>query len=149
MKRRDSSDTYSVENIKREILVQMSNIQAERQLVTIIGASNRPDILDEALVGRFSLRLHVPPPDTTLKMRLLKLVLNGVKQHLGEDDIECLANDRVLEGASVAYMTDVIHTLSRSQMGLLAEAKYFDKVNDTASFHRASLTSALEDAAER
>lgn len=149
MKRRDSSDTFSVENIKRGILVQMSNIEAERQQVTIIGASNRPYILDEAFVRRFSVRLHVPPPDTTLKMRLLKVVLDGVNQNLSDDDLAYLANNPVLEGASVAHMTDVIHTLSRHRMGLFSRAKYFDKVNDPAFFQIALLTSALEDAAER
>ena len=148
MKRRDSSDTFSVENIKRGILVHMTDIQAKRQLVTIIGASNRPHILDETFVRRFSLRLYVPPPDTTLKMELLKIVLDGVKQNLSDDDIEYLANDRFLEGAPVAHMTDVIHTLLRDHMGLLDEAKYFDKVNDPVPFQIALLTSALEDAAE-
>ena len=100
MKQRDSSDTFSVENIKDGgILIQMSNIQAERRLVTVIGASNRPNILEDVFVRRFSLIWHIPPPDATLKRRLLKIALNGVKQHLGEDDIKYLANGRVLEGA--------------------------------------------------
>ena len=46
-------------------------------------------------------------------------------------------------------MTNVIHTLYRDLVGLISEAEYFDKVKDTASFYTASLTSALEDAAER
>ena len=149
MKHRDSSDTFSVENIKRGILVQMSNIQAKRRLVTVIGASDRPNTLDEAFVRRFPLRLHVPTPDTTMKMKLLQTVLNDVTHHLSEDDIRCLANDRVLEGASVAHMTDVIHMLDRDVGGWIAKAEYFDKVNNPAPFHIALLTIALEDATER
>lgn len=140
MKQRNSSDTFSVQNIKREILVQMSNIQAKRPLVTVIGATTRPYILDEAFVRLFPVKLHVPPPDTMMKVRLLRIVLNDVKHSLGEDDIVRLANDCVLEGTSVAHMTEVIHTLSRRQVGLITRAKYFDKVNDPASLHITLLT---------
>ena len=149
MKQREGSDTFSVENIKRDILVKMSNVQAKKHLVTVIGASNRPYVLDEAFVRRFTLRLHVPPPDTILKVRLLQTLLDDVTHHLSEDDIRRLADDRVLEGASVAHIIDVIHTLNRDLVGLIAEAEYFDKVNDPASAHIALLTTELDDARGR
>lgn len=74
----------------------------------------------------------MPPPDTSSKARLLKIVLNVVEHNLGEDDTVFLANDRVLEGAPVAHLSDVIHTLSRCRVVLIAKAKYFDKVNAPA-----------------
>ncbi len=42
-------DTFGVENIKGAIVVRMSKIQAEGLRVTVIGASNRPYILDAPL----------------------------------------------------------------------------------------------------
>ena len=70
MKRRDGADTFSADNIKREILVAMSNIEAKKYLVTIIGASSQPYVLDEAFLERFPLRLDVLPPDIVVKVRL-------------------------------------------------------------------------------
>lgn len=146
MKQRDSSDTFNDSLTKRELSVQMSKIEAERRLVTVIGASNRPNILDEAFVRRFPLRLHVPPPDTIMKVRLLQTLLKDVTHRLSEDEIACLANDRALEGASVAHMTNIIDTLYRDLVGLLVEAEYFDTVKDPASFYIALLTIILDNA---
>ena len=135
-KQRDSSDTFAVENIKGVILVQMSKIQASRSLVTVIGASNRPYSIDEAFVRRFPLKLHVPPPDTPMKMRLLQTVLDESIHRLSQHDIARLANDPVLEGASAAHITDVIRMMGRTLSGLFRKAEYFDKVSGFALFRR-------------
>ena len=149
MKRRDGADTFSIDNIKREMLVAMSNIEAKKHSISIIGASNRPYVLDEAFIRRFPLRLHVPPPDAMMIATLLRTVLSRAVHCLSEDDIVTLAHKRCLQGASIAHITSVIRTLKRDMMSLLVMATYFDKVNDPTPFIIALLTAALEYPAER
>ena len=133
MKQRDSSDSFSVEHIKRIILLQMSNIQAKKLFITVIGATNRPHTLDEAFVRRFPLKLQVPPPDTPMKVRLLQTVLSNYTHRLDKHDIARLANDPILGSTSLAHMTEVIRMLSRRLSTLCVRAEYFDKVNGPTS----------------
>ncbi|CAL8471781.1 g11323 [Coccomyxa elongata] len=52
------------DRVLSQLLVEMDGIQA-RGDVTVVAATNRPDLVDGALLrpGRFDTRLYVPPPD--------------------------------------------------------------------------------------
>ena len=131
-KQRDSSDTFGTENIKGEILVQMSKVETDGLSITVIGASNRPYVLDEAFVQRFHHKLHIPPPATPVKVSLLQTVLNTYTHRLSEHDIVRLASDPILKSTSPAHMAVVINMLSRRLSSVCMRAEYFDKVNSPA-----------------
>lgn len=61
--------------------------------VLVIGATNRPQELDEAARRRFVKRLYIPLPDTSDRCCLLKVLLEKNLHTLSQSDVEKLAAD--------------------------------------------------------
>jgi transitional endoplasmic reticulum ATPase len=66
--------TRVTENVVAQLLTEMSGIQDLKDVV-VIAATNRPDILDPALLrpGRFDRLIYVPPPDEKARLEILKI----------------------------------------------------------------------------
>ncbi len=69
-----SVGTRVSENVVSQILTQMSGIE-DLHNVIIIGATNRPDIIDPALLrpGRFDRQVMVPSPDEKTRFEIFKI----------------------------------------------------------------------------
>jgi len=79
------------ERVISQLLTEIDGLEELRGVV-VIAATNRPDIIDPALLrpGRFDKLLYVPPPDVNARKEILKIHLK--KKPLAEDvDIEELA----------------------------------------------------------
>jgi transitional endoplasmic reticulum ATPase len=84
-------DSGVTERMVNQLLTEMDGIQTLRNVV-VIGATNRVDILDPALLrpGRFDLIVYVPPPDFAARLQILKI--HTRKMPLAKDvDLEDLA----------------------------------------------------------
>jgi SpoVK/Ycf46/Vps4 family AAA+-type ATPase len=68
--------TRAYENIVSQILVEMSGLE-ELHDVVVIAATNRPDIIDPALLrpGRFERQIFVPAPDMKGREEIFKIYL--------------------------------------------------------------------------
>ena len=78
--------------VKNEILVQMdgvSNADANERLL-LVGATNRPQELDEAARRRLQKRLLIPLPDAEARKEMLLRGLKGVSHSLSETDVAAL-----------------------------------------------------------
>ncbi len=77
-------DARVTERIVSQLLTEMDGL-VELQGVVVIAATNRPDILDPALLrpGRFDRLLYVPPPDLEARKEIFKIHLRG--KPLAED----------------------------------------------------------------
>ncbi|MEM5882281.1 MAG: AAA family ATPase, partial [Candidatus Aenigmatarchaeota archaeon] len=66
--------TRVTENVVAQLLTEMSGIKDLKNVV-VIAATNRPDILDPALLrpGRFDRLIFVPPPDVKARLEILKI----------------------------------------------------------------------------
>ena len=66
------TDAGVTDRIVNQILTEMDGIQILKDVV-VIGATNRPDILDPALLrpGRFDRIIYVPPPDVEGRYQIL------------------------------------------------------------------------------
>ncbi|MEM5831287.1 MAG: AAA family ATPase, partial [Candidatus Aenigmatarchaeota archaeon] len=66
--------TRVTENVVAQLLTEMSGIKDLKNVV-VIAATNRPDILDPALLrpGRFDRLIYVPPPDAKGRLEILKI----------------------------------------------------------------------------
>lgn len=62
------------ERIVNQLLSEMDGIEALKSVV-VIGATNRPDMLDPALLrpGRFDKIIYVPPPDLEVREEIFKI----------------------------------------------------------------------------
>ena len=101
-------DSHVTERVISQLLTEMDGIEELRGVV-VIAATNRPDIVDPALLrpGRFDKLLYVSPPDFEARKEILMIHLK--KKPLAEDvDIEDLA--KRTEGYTGADLAAVCNT---------------------------------------
>lgn len=90
--RGDHGDSHVTERVISQFLTEMDGLEILTNVV-VIGATNRPDIIDPALLrpGRFDRILYVPPPDRESRVQIIKI--HTKKKPLAEDvNIEELAD---------------------------------------------------------
>jgi len=99
-------DSGVTDRIVNQLLAEMDGIQTLKNVV-VIGATNRADIIDPALLrpGRFDRIIYVPPPDKKSRLEILKVHTRKVP--LAEDvDLEKLA--ALTEGYSGADLEALV-----------------------------------------
>ncbi|HDM92185.1 MAG TPA: AAA family ATPase, partial [Candidatus Korarchaeota archaeon] len=83
-KRSLSESSRVSERVVAQLLTELDGIE-ELKDVVVIAATNRPDLLDPALLrpGRFDRLVYVPPPDEKARLEILKIHTRG--KPLAED----------------------------------------------------------------
>ncbi|MGE0242529.1 MAG: CDC48 family AAA ATPase [Nitrososphaeraceae archaeon] len=99
-------DSHVTERVISQFLTELDGLEILTNVV-VIAATNRPDIIDPALLrpGRFDRILYVPPPDRDSRLQIIKI--HTKKKHLAEDvDINRLADDTEgYTGADIASLS--------------------------------------------
>jgi transitional endoplasmic reticulum ATPase len=88
----DFGDSHVTERLISQLLTELDGLEVLTNVI-VIAATNRPDIIDAALLrpGRFDRLLYVPSPDRDSRIQIIKIHTN--KKPLAEDvDIEKLAD---------------------------------------------------------
>lgn len=95
------------EQTLNQLLTEMDGFDADKGVV-ILAATNRPEVLDKALLrpGRFDRRIPVELPDLQGRVAILKVHAKNVK--LG-DDVDLHAIARATPGASGADLANIIN----------------------------------------
>jgi transitional endoplasmic reticulum ATPase len=86
-----AGDSMVTERVVTQLLAELDGIEKLGNVV-VLGATNRPDMLDPALLrpGRFDRLVYVPPPDYRARLEILKIHTRNMP--LAEDvDLEELA----------------------------------------------------------
>ncbi|KAI5166572.1 fidgetin-like protein 1 [Nematocida sp. AWRm78] len=94
---RTEGENESTRRIKTEFLVQMDGAKQSKDNVLVIGATNRPQEIDEAARRRFVKRLYVPLPDKEGRKEMVKKIAKDICT-LSETEINELSEK--LEGYS-------------------------------------------------
>ena len=109
-KRGQDFGTHITEQVVSQLLTEMSGIE-EMEGVVVIATTNRPDILDSALLrpGRFDRMIYVPAPDEKTRLEIFKIhtkamPLKGVDikklaketENYSGADIEALAREAAM-----------------------------------------------------
>jgi len=105
---RFSEGTSADREIQRtlmELLNQMDGFEAQGQ-VKMVMATNRPDILDPALLrpGRLDRKIEIPEPNETQRLEILKIHASGIATR-GEIDYESVV--KLADGLNGADMRNV------------------------------------------
>ena len=99
-------DSHVTERVISQFLTELDGLEILTNVI-VIAATNRPDIIDPALLrpGRFDRILYVPPPDRDSRLQIIKI--HTKKKHLAEDvDINRLADDTEgYTGADIASLS--------------------------------------------
>nr|XP_014342508.1 PREDICTED: spastin [Latimeria chalumnae] len=90
--------------LKTEFLIEFDGVQSSGDdRVLVMGATNRPQELDEAVLRRFAKRVYVSLPNEETRLKLLKNLLYKHGNPLTQKDLEQLA--RMTEGYSGSDLT--------------------------------------------
>ena len=119
------------EQTLNQILTEMDGFDSNTSVI-VIGATNRPEVLDQALLrpGRFDRRVAVSPPDRTGREAILKVHSRGVPLDPDVDLSRIAATTPGMVGADLANLVN--------EAALLAARRNHEKVNE------ADFTDALE-----
>ncbi|XP_010277454.1 PREDICTED: spastin isoform X2 [Nelumbo nucifera] len=80
--------------LKSEFLIQFDGVSSNPDdLVIVIGATNKPQELDDAVLRRLVKRIYVPLPDESVRRLLLKHKLKGQAFSLPGGDLERLVKE--------------------------------------------------------
>ncbi|MBU1132707.1 ATP-dependent zinc metalloprotease FtsH [Patescibacteria group bacterium] len=93
------------EQTLNQILIEMDGFDLRTDVI-VIGATNRPDMLDPALIrpGRFDRRISIPLPDLTDRVGIIKIHMQG-KPFEDNVNVEGLAKKTVgFSGADIENM---------------------------------------------
>jgi transitional endoplasmic reticulum ATPase len=117
------------ERLISQLLTELDGLEILTNVI-VIAATNRPDIIDPALLrpGRFDRLLYVPPPDRDSRIQIIKI--HTRKKPLGEDvTIEQLADHTDgYTGADIASLSSAAVMLAlREYVSKYPEPKESDK----------------------
>jgi transitional endoplasmic reticulum ATPase len=113
-RRGQSSDSGVADRVVAALLTELDGVEPMRDVV-VVGATNRPELIDPALLrpGRLERRVYVPPPDADARAEILRAAAKNTP--LGSDvDLTELAKS--LEGYSAADCAALIREAALTAM---------------------------------
>ncbi|MBY4037523.1 AAA family ATPase [Rhodococcus fascians] len=139
-RRGQSSDSGVGDRVVAALLTELDGVEPLRDVV-VLGATNRPDLIDPALLrpGRLERLVFVPPPDADARVDILKA--SGKSIPLAEDvDLEALAHD--LDGYSAADCAALLREAALTAMRRSMDAA--DVTADDVATARATVKPSLD-----
>ncbi len=118
-----SADSRVTERIVSQLLTEMDGL-SRLENVVVIAATNRPDILDPALLrpGRFDKLIYVPPPDVHARLEILKIHTRNMPL---APDVDLFEVARRTEGYSGADLEALVR---EAAMRALKESIHIEKI---------------------
>jgi fidgetin-like protein 1 len=119
---RKADENEASRRIKTEFLVCLDGTGTSGQgRVLVIGATNRPQELDEAARRRFTKRLYIPLPETEDREVLIRKLLENNKHCLVVSDVKTLAEETIgFSGADLHALSADAAMMPVRQLGARA-----------------------------
>ncbi len=117
------------ENTLNQLLVEMDGFSSEKGVI-MLGATNRPDVLDSALLrpGRFDRQISIDKPDLTGREQIFRVHLKAIKTASDVDAHKLAAQTPGFAGAEIANVCN--------EAALIA-ARWDKKAVEMKDFHDA------------
>ncbi|KAF7682835.1 Fidgetin-like protein 1 [Astathelohania contejeani] len=111
LSQRSENENEASRRIKTEFLVQFDGAATnDNDRILIVGATNRPQEIDEAARRRLVKRIYVPLPDMVGRKRMVEHLLKGYENILSKEDIEEIS--QITEGYSGSDMFNLCREAS-------------------------------------
>src|SRR5215204_2075578 len=142
----DFGDSHVTERLISQLLTELDGLEILTNVV-VIGATNRPDIVDAALLrpGRFDRLLYVPPPDRDSRIKIIKI---HVKKKPLDDavDIERLADQTEgYTGADIASLSSAAVMLAlREHVSKYKDPKEAEEHKEELKIHMTHFENAMK-----
>lgn len=106
LSQRTDGEHDSSRRIKTEFLVQLDGAATSSEdRILVVGATNRPQEIDEAARRRLAKRLYIPLPEAAARQQIVTNLMSREKSHFGADELEKVVSST--EGFSGADMTQL------------------------------------------
>jgi transitional endoplasmic reticulum ATPase len=140
------SDSHVTERVISQLLTEMDGLEVLSNVI-IIAATNRPDIIDAALLrpGRFDRLLYVPPPDKEARVQILKI--HTSKKPLADDvDIDTVATQTEgYTGADIAALASAAVMLAlREHIEKYKDPKKAESAKNELKVHMKNFEEAMK-----
>ncbi|ADJ50260.1 ATPase [Amycolatopsis mediterranei S699] len=120
-RRGQSSDSGVADRVVAALLTELDGVEPMREVV-VLGATNRPELVDPALLrpGRLERRVYVPPPDAEARAAILAA---SSKNTPLAGDVDLVAVASTLDGYSAADCAALIREAALTAMRESLEAR--------------------------
>lgn len=125
LSQRSDDDRESSRRLKTEFFVQMDGARTSgEERILVIGATNRPQELDDAARRRFVKRLYVPLPEYEGRVELVRNLIKKEKSDLDDDEIDRIA--QMTDGYSGADLTNLCREAALGPIRSIKNIKTID-----------------------
>lgn len=145
LRARNSSDHEATAMMKAQFMSFWDGLITDPNCTVIImGATNRPQDLDRAILRRMPATFHVPMPNTAQRKQILQLILDNEPI---SDDLDVLKVARCTEGFSGSDLRELCRNASvyRVRDYMRNEEKAGASASDGEEFHDALRPITMED----
>ena len=152
--RRSDGEHEASRRLKTEMLVQMEGVGVEeegRQSVLLIGATNRPEELDEAARRRLPKQLYIPLPCPEARRQMVQRQLLHISSNLSTEDLDKIVLRT--EGYSGSDMKNLIQeacqgpvrdAVRKSQLAIVTENAREDSLGDARALETSRISQLQE-----
>jgi len=125
LSQRQENENEGTRRIKTEFLVQFDGVGTDSEdKILLIGATNRPQEIDEAARRRLVKRIYVPLPEKNARMLMIRNLLHDLKNNLSESDLETVAEKT--EGYSGSDMFNLCREASLEPLREIQDIREVD-----------------------
>ena len=101
--KRTDNEAEGSRRVKTEFLLQFQGVSSGDEPILILGATNRPQDLDDAALRRFEKRIYIPLPDFETRISLINILLKNSSHEISDEQINEIAE--LTDGYSCADIT--------------------------------------------
>lgn len=131
---RGEGESEASRRIKTEFLVQMQGVGSQNENVLVLGATNMPYTLDQAVRRRFDKRIYIPLPEANARATMFKVHLGDTPHDLTEQDFQHLAHHT--EGFSGSDIQTMVKDVLFEPVRKTQDATHFKAVmHDNQTFY--------------
>ncbi|XP_031434749.1 fidgetin-like protein 1 [Clupea harengus] len=142
LSQRTDGEHESSRRIKTEFLVQLDGAATSADdRILVVGATNRPQEIDEAARRRLAKRLYIPLPEGEARRKIVVNLMSREKSQLGPEELEGIVRNS--EGFSGADMTQLCR---EAALGPIRSIQLSDMATITAEQVRPIVHSDFQEA---
>ncbi|KAK8824706.1 hypothetical protein WA556_005400 [Blastocystis sp. ATCC 50177/Nand II] len=103
---RSDNENEASRRLKTEFMIQLDGAATSgEERVLIMGATNRPFELDDAVIRRMARRIYIPLPDEATRYELFKILLKKQKVDLSKEDmVAVLRKSELYSGSDIKVL---------------------------------------------
>lgn len=141
---RGMNDSSVSERVVNQLLTELDGIE-RRDNIFVIGVTNRPDMIDRAMLrpGRLEKLLYVPLPDAEGRVSILTKILRKIKCTSSLNIREVALCDQCV-GFSGADLTSLVREACLKSIKEFREREDYERDNHFPELHTSHLISALK-----